>query len=100
MNATIGSQLVGPQHERRHAGARHTRRDDTREILVRRRAAKAAELQVDAGYAVAVGAVADLTLRPVEPLARFDVGTAVLTMILIKDLRGDLNVDGDGDDDR
>ena len=85
-------QLVGSQHERRHAGAGHARRDDAREILVGRRAAEAAELQIDARYAVAVGAVADLALRPVEPLARFDVGAAVLTMILIKHLRIDLNV--------
>src|SRR6185503_10974372 len=38
--------------------------------------------------------------RPVEPLAGFDVGAAVLTMILIKGLRGDFNVESDGDQDR
>ena len=31
---------------------------------------------------------------------RFDVGTAVLTMILIKDLRADVKVDRDGERDR
>jgi hypothetical protein len=41
--------------------------------------------------------VTDLTLRPVEPLSRFDVGAAVLTMILIKGLRADVNVYRDGE---
>ena len=65
------------QLEARHAGARDARGDDPGEVVVGRRAPEAAKSQIDARHPVAGGAVTDLALRTVEPLARLHVGARV-----------------------
>jgi len=75
---------------REQSGAPMELHPATRRLLqgeVARRAAKPAEAQIDPRHAVARRPVAHLTLGAIQALTGFDVGTTILAVILIEDLR-------------